>query len=83
MYSISIIIFSLALWIVRLYFKAMPYSCDTCRNKYKYKLNFTRHINEKHGHAELWNCVESGCKSKCIRRSYLVKYLTLIMDINR
>ena len=77
MYRFNIIIVSLALRIVRLYFRAMPYGCDTCRNKYKYKLNLTRHINEKHGHAELWNCVESGCKSKCIRRSILVKYLIL------
>ena len=66
-------------WIEHLYFRAMPCSCDTCGNKYKYKRNVARHINEKHGHSEHWNCVELGSESKCIRRSYmyLVKHLIL------
>ena len=79
MYMFNIIIVSSAPFIVNLYFRAMPYSCDTCGNKYKYKQTLTWHMNEKHGHSEHWNCVESGSESKCIRRSYmyLVKHLIL------
>ena len=33
--------------------------------------------NEIHSHIEHWKCVETGCFSRFIRRSYLSKHLIL------
>ena len=53
------------------------YKCDTCGNVYKYKRNLKRHVNEKHGDIERWNCVEVSCKSTFLRRTSLSKHLVL------
>ena len=54
----------------------MPgYQCDICNKSYVHKRNLKRHVREKHNNLEFWNCTESGCMTKFIRREYLSKHL--------
>ena len=48
-----------------------------------HKRNLKRHIKEMHNDSEHWNCVEEGCSSRFIRRSYLSKHLVWIHGYNQ
>lgn len=62
----------------------MPrYLCDRCGKSYKHKRNLKRHTKEHHSGTEHWNCVESSCASKFIRRSYLSRHLVWVHGYNK
>ena len=54
-----------------------------CGKSYKHKRNLKRHIKERHNDSEHWNCIEEGCSSRFIRRSYLSKHLVWIHGYNQ
>ena len=62
----------------------MPwYLCDRCGKLYKRKRNLKRHTKENHSPIEHWNCVESSCASKFIRRNYLSRHLVWVYGYNK
>ena len=64
-------------------FYRMAYRCDMCGKSYKHKRNLKRHIKERINDSEHWNCIEEGCSSRFIRRSYLSKHLVWIHGYNQ
>ena len=59
------------------------FKCDLCPRTYRLKKNLKRHIREGHTAIEYWLCVQSGCVSKFVRRSYLSKHLMLKHGFNK
>lgn len=53
----------------------MPFHKCKCGRIYCHQRSLSRHIKERHGAAEYWNCIKDDCSSKFIRRSYLSKHL--------
>ena len=59
------------------------FKCDLCPKTYNLKKNLKRHIREGHTAIEYWLCVQGGCVSKFVRRSYLSKHLMLKHGFNK
>ena len=59
------------------------FKCDLCPRTYTLEKNLKRHIREGHTAIEYWLCVQSGCVSKFVRRSYSSKHLMLKHEFNK
>ena len=54
------------------------YVCLLCYKEYKYEKNLKRHLKEKHSGLESYNCTETGCNGKFIRRDFLYNHICSI-----
>ena len=57
------------------------YLCDHCRKEYQYKKSLVRHIRERHVNNKHYPCAIKACRSKFIRRGYLITHLRKIHNI--